>query len=64
MLSISLRRREIQTMVEIGGSRARVTALLLSEVFVVVAVSVVLAAWLPLLTARCGAAAIPLLLLT
>ena len=37
MLSVRLRGREIQTMVKIGGSRARVTALLLSEVIVVVA---------------------------
>ena len=64
MLSIRLRRREIQTMVKIGGSRARVTALLLSEVIVVVAVSVALAAGLTLLTSRYGADAIRLLLLS
>ena len=64
MLSVRLRGREIQTMVKIGGSRARVTALLLSEVIVVVAVSAGLAACLTLLTSRYGSAVIRLLLLS
>ena len=64
MLSVRLRRREIQTMVKIGGSRARVTALLLSEVIVVLGVSVGLAAVLTALTARYGAALIRILLLS
>ncbi len=51
-------------MVKIGGSRARVTALLLSEVIVVVAVSGGLAGGLTLLTARYGAAAIRLFVLS
>ena len=35
LLSLRLRRREIETMVKIGGSRPRVAAVLVSEVVVV-----------------------------
>jgi len=46
LLSIRLRRREIETLVKIGGSRARVRAVLLAEVVSVVLTSVILAALL------------------
>lgn len=46
LLSIRLRRREIETLVKIGGSRARVRAILLAEVVSVVLASVILAALL------------------
>ncbi|MCP5119337.1 MAG: ABC transporter permease [bacterium] len=44
MLSLRLRRREIETMVKIGGSRGRIAAVLAAEVVVVVGTGVALAA--------------------
>jgi len=58
LLSLRLRRREIETMVKIGGSRARVVAILLSEIVVVLAMGMVLAGGLTLLTSQFGSTAI------
>ncbi len=64
LLSLRLRRREIETMVKIGGSRRSVAAVLSSEVVVVLALGVVLAGGLTLVTSRFGSAAIRALLLS
>jgi putative ABC transport system permease protein len=64
LLSLRLRRREIETLVKIGGSRGRVTFLVLSEAVIVVGVGATLAAGLTLLTQRFGSAAIRALLLS
>jgi putative ABC transport system permease protein len=63
MLSIRLRRREIETMSKIGGSRSSVAAVLVSEIVVVVAAGLVIAAGLTLFTSRFGSAAIRAFLL-
>jgi putative ABC transport system permease protein len=63
VLSLRLRKREIETMARIGGSRARVAGVLITEVAVVVVSSVVLAGALTLLTARFAPAAVRLLVL-
>jgi putative ABC transport system permease protein len=55
LLSARLRKREIRTMIKIGGSRSRVAALLISEVVAVLIAAVVLAGGLTLLTTRYGA---------
>ncbi len=54
MLSLRLRRREIQTMMKIGGSRGSVLGVLASEIVVVLTVGIVLAAGLTALTSRFG----------
>ena len=54
LLSLRLRRREIETMVKIGGSRSRIAAVLVSEVVVVVGVSIALAALLTWMTGAVG----------
>ena len=54
MLSLRLRRREIQTMMKIGGSRGSVLGVLASEIVVVLAVGIVLAGGLTALTSRFG----------
>jgi putative ABC transport system permease protein len=54
MLSLRLRRRELDTMLKIGGSRLRVAAMLLAEVFIVVFLSSTLAAAMTLVTWRYG----------
>ena len=54
LLSYRLRRREIETMVKIGGSRPSIAALLVSEVVVVLLTSVLLAGALTALTSRFG----------
>jgi putative ABC transport system permease protein len=64
LLSLRLRRREIETLVKIGGSRGRVAFLVLSEAVIVVLVGAALAGGLTLLTQRFGAAAIRSLLLS
>jgi putative ABC transport system permease protein len=64
MLSLRIRRREIETMVKIGGAPSRIAAVLVTEVLVVLATSVVLAGVLTLLTSSFGSAAIRALLLT
>jgi len=64
MLSLRLRRREIDTMVKIGGSRPRVVSMLLAEVFIVVILSSSLAAILTLVTWRFGPGVIESFVLT
>ncbi len=64
MLSLRLRRREIDTMVKIGGSRPRVVSMLLAEVFIVVILSSSLAAVLTLVTWRFGPGVIESFVLT
>ncbi len=54
LLSLRLRRREIETMMKIGGARRSVTAILAAEIVVVIAAGVVLAAGLTALTAVFG----------
>ena len=63
MLSLRLRRREIDTMVKIGGSRGRIGAVLISEIVAVLSIGVFLAGGLTLLTSRFGAQLIQALLL-
>jgi putative ABC transport system permease protein len=58
MLSLRLRRREIETMRKIGGSRASIGWVMVSEVVVVLVVGVVLAGGLTVVTSRFGSAAI------
>ncbi len=62
MLSLRLRRREIDTMVKIGGSRSRIGAVLISEIVAVLSIGVLLAGGLTLLTSRFGAGIIRSLL--
>jgi len=62
-LSLRLRKREIETMAKIGGSRVRVAGVLITEIAVVVLASVVLAGVLTALTARFASTAVRLLLL-
>jgi putative ABC transport system permease protein len=56
MLSLRLRRREMETLFKIGGSRAGVGALMASEIGVVLLGGVVVAAGLTFLTSQFGAA--------
>ena len=63
LLSLRLRRREIETMIKIGGSRMAVGSLLVSEVAVVLVLAAVLASGLTALTRAFGAAAIRTFLL-
>jgi putative ABC transport system permease protein len=58
MLSLRLRRREIETLRKIGGSRASVATIMVSEIVVVLIVGVVLAGGLTFLTSHFGSAAI------
>jgi putative ABC transport system permease protein len=58
MLSLRLRRREIETMRKIGGSRASIGWVMVSEVVVVLVAGVVLAGGLTVITSRFGSAAI------
>ena len=62
MLSIRLRKREIETMVKIGAARASVVAILASEVVVVLSMGLLLAGVLTLLTERFGSEMIRVLL--
>ena len=64
MLSFRLRRAEIDTMLKIGGARSSIVAILASEVVVVLALGLLFAGLLTLLTQRYGAAAIRGLLLS
>ncbi len=64
LLSLRLRRREIETMVKIGGARRSVAAVLVSEVAFVLAVAVCLAGGLTFATGRLGSAAIHAFLLS
>lgn len=54
LLSLRLRRREIETLVKIGASRRRIAALLVSEIAGVVGLGVALAALLTWITATSG----------
>jgi putative ABC transport system permease protein len=54
MLSLRLRRREIETMMRIGGARGTILGVLASEVVAVITASVVLAAGLTVLTGLFG----------
>ncbi len=54
MLSIRLRRREITTMMKIGGSRMTVLSVLASEILAVLVISLILAFGMTLLTAHYG----------
>ena len=64
MLSLRLRRREVETLVKIGASRGSVALLLASEVVFVLAAGALLAGGLTLAVSRFGQAAIRALLLT
>ena len=64
MLSLKLRRREIDTMHKIGGSRLRVASMLLAEVVIVIVLSSSLAAVLTLVTWRFGPGIIESFVLT
>jgi putative ABC transport system permease protein len=55
LLSLRLRRREIETMNKIGGSRLTIGTLLVSEVVAVVVIGVILAGILTLVTQQFGA---------
>ena len=63
VLSLRLRKREIETMAKIGGARVRVAGVLVTEVAVVVFTSIVLAGILTVLTARFAPAVVRVLLL-
>jgi putative ABC transport system permease protein len=63
LLSLRLRRREIETMVKIGGSRTHVAGVLISEVLAVAVLSVLLAASLTWITGAFGSDLIRSLLL-
>jgi putative ABC transport system permease protein len=54
MLSLRLRRREIETMTKIGGARATVVSVLAAEIVVVLATGVLLATGLTLATTVFG----------
>lgn len=58
LLSLRLRRREIETMVKIGGSRGSIVWVMTSEIVVVLVMGVLLAATLTLLTSQFGSSAI------
>jgi len=64
LLSLRIRKREIETIVKIGGSRLRIASVLTAEILVVVATAAVLAAGLALLTSRFGTVAIRTFLLS
>jgi len=55
MLSLRLRRREIQTMMKIGGSKGRILGVLASEIVAVLVLGSALAGVLTILTSRYGA---------
>ncbi len=62
LLSLRLRRREIETLFKIGGSRAAVGSVMLAEIAAVLLTSVVLAAALTVVTSQFGSAAIRVLI--
>jgi putative ABC transport system permease protein len=64
MLSLRLRRREIQTMTKIGGSSGRILGVLASEIVGVLILGVLLAGGLTALTSRFGADIIRRLILS
>jgi putative ABC transport system permease protein len=64
LLSLRLRRREIETLVKLGGSRGRVAAVMVSEVVAVLLLAGLAAGALGLVASRFGGAAIRALLLS
>ncbi len=64
LLSLKLRRREIDTMHKIGGSRIRVASILMAEVFIVVILSGALAMVMNMITRRFGPGVIESFVLT
>jgi len=62
-LSLRLRKREIETMAKIGGSKLRVAGVLVTEIAVVVLASVVFAGILTAVTTRFASTAVRILLL-
>ena len=64
LLSLRVRRRELETLFKIGGARSRIAAVLCTEVVVVLALGVALAAGLTELTRRLGAEVIQRLILS
>ena len=64
LLSLRLRRREIETMVKIGGSKLSIWSILASEIVVVLFMSISFAAGLTFLTSLFGSAAIRALILS
>ena len=58
MLSLRLRRREIQTLFKIGGSRLAVGTVMVSEIVAVLLAGVILAAGLTFLTSQFGSVVI------
>ena len=58
LLSLRLRRREIETMMKIGAPRSRVAALIVAEITIVLLAGSLLAAGLTLITASYGASLI------
>ena len=64
LLSLQLRRREIETMVKIGGARLRVGAVLAAEILGVLAFGALLAFLLSALTAHFGAAVMRMFVLS
>jgi putative ABC transport system permease protein len=58
LLSLRVRRRELETLFKIGGARSRIAAVLCTEVVVVLALGVALAAGLTEVTRRLGTEAI------
>ncbi len=64
MLSLRLRRREIETMVKIGGSKLSILSVLASEIVVVLVISISLAGVLTMATSLFGSAAIRALILS
>ena len=63
ILSLQLRKREIDTMFKIGGARRRVLAVLATEIVTVIGLGVVLAGVLTALTAAYGSTLIRALIL-
>ena len=63
-LSLRIRRREIETMVKIGGSRGRIAAVLVAEVLVVLLLSATLAGGLTAVTGSFASVAIRAFLLS
>ena len=64
MLSLRLRRREIETMVKIGGSKLSILSVLASEIVVVLVISISLAGVLTMATSWFGSTAIRALILS
>jgi putative ABC transport system permease protein len=58
LLSLRLRRRERETLFKIGGSRFRIGSLMASEIVGVLALSIIIAGCLTLLTSQLGAIAL------